>query len=440
VRTDQTTTDVYVTLEDALGRALPPDGLAVSARTGQVEYVETDNLVWRGVWTGLGVEGRDVVTATWMPTATGTVPAALYLDWDPILDGEIPVRVRVLDRQGRPVPGVRLAVEGAARAVVTESDVTGWAVARVAPPDEGPVMVTVRSKFLVSRRVFHRGQSTRPLPGGLMGRAEVTVEPGRANAIVVRIEPQVLRAGPAAAAEVTAWVEDPSGAIVRDLPMEITAPEGAFGPVRQTAAGQWVRQWTPGQDELERPVQFDARAGGLRTTAEILVQPRSTRVSLGPWAGVQTNLGGFTRPVFGLDFDVRTRALGESVVLHGGLAGWTWSAEGGTPTTRVDSVVVPGTAAVLFRSDHGRLGAWAGLGFSAGLERLGVQVGGRAVTQGLRFVVGPTGLGGLGLRAGRNGEAVLTIRATWLSSASSDVASTGNVAGVAAGLGYRLVY
>ncbi len=442
VRTDHPTTDVFVTVEDALGRPLPPEGVAVTARTGEVTPTGVESLVWRGTWTGLGVEGQDILTATWMPTESGTVPVAVVLDWDAEVAGALPVRARVFDRAGRPVEGAALTIDTGADAEVVTTDGSGWASARLGLPEEGPVVLTARTPHLVRRRVLHRGLASRPLPDSLAGEAEVRVEPGRVNGIIVRVEPPVLRAGPAASAEITAWVEDPSGAVVSDVGMRVEVEEGEVGPPRQNPQGRWVALWTPGESNIERPVEVTARAGGLRTTTEVRVQPRDISLSVGPWFGAQTNLGELTRPIGGLDLDVRTRAVGESIMFRLGLAGWTWSVSStGTTVTSVNGVVVPVTGAILFRRDRGRFGAWAGLGATAGAEHLTVKLGERTVTEGLRFVAGPSVLTGVGYRLGRGGgEAVLDVRGTWLGGGSGDVDSVGNIAGVAVGVGYRLVY
>lgn len=441
VRTDAPATDVFVTVEDALGRLLPPDGLQVAARTGTVTAAGIEQLVWRGEWSGLAVEGRDVVDAAWSPVGRGAVPAALLLDWGLEADGAVRARARAVDRDGRPVPDVELVLDSGAAAAVVSSDGDGWARADLQLPAAGPFVLTARTRFLVARRVVQRGQQASPLPGVLTGKAEVRVEPGRVDAIMLRVEPAILRAGPAASAEVTAWVEDPSGTVVRDLPLEVTSGEGTFGLTRQTPQGHWVTRWTPAESEGERPVEIVARAGGLRTSSVVTVQPRAIRLSFGPWVGAQSNFGGLTRPVVGADVDVRTKAIGESVMFRVGVHGWSWSvAGGGTPATRVNGLVIPATVAALLRRDRGRFGIWAGGGAAAGMEQLRVTLGESPIASGYNFVAGPVILGGGGYRLSRSGELVLSLRMTWLTSGSGDVGTTGNVAGVAMGLGYRLVY
>jgi hypothetical protein len=160
-------------------------------------------------------------------------------------------------------------------------------------------------------------------------------------------------------------------------------------------------------------------------------------VSLGPWVGATTNFGRIpVAPTVGVDVDVRTRFAGEAMMLRLGVATTSFRDTASTVAGPLElrSQLVPGWAAVLFRQDRGPWATWAGAGVEVAYHRV-TPIPGEAGTY---WLGGPAVLGGVGRRA-LGGELALGLRGAWLP-ANQDVGYAGNLGGLTAGLGYRLVY
>ena len=105
----------------------------------------------------------------------------------------------------------------------------------------------------------------------------------------------------------------------------------------------------------------------------------------------------------------------------------------------IDSVVYPVHLAALYRADRGPLGGWFGGGASLSLVELKAQTGGATVLDGLLLTGGPVLFAGTGYRL-LGGEVFLTGRALWIRGVGKDVGFNGNIGGLAAGAGYRVLF
>ena len=244
--------------------------------------------------------------------------------------------------------------------------------------------------------------------------------------------------------------------MVRDLdarpgprrPRAAVLPEQHRRPARDELApelerprsdGLFVAEYTPLPIDAPRGVTVTARTDTVRTSAELLLEPRVVRMSLGPWVGGTTNFGVATGPMFGLDLDVRTRTrtFGEAMMLRLGVATTSFRTR-----TRIDPLVfderrntmVPVWAALLFRQDRGPFALWGGPGLEVAVHHQQSTIS----TPGNFWLAGPSLLGGIGRRA-LGGELILGVRASWLP-ASQAVGYDRNLGGLSGGLGYRVVY
>jgi hypothetical protein len=190
-----------------------------------------------------------------------------------------------------------------------------------------------------------------------------------------------------------------------------------------------------------------ARTGALYTSTSLMVEPRPVRISFGPWVGGTTNFGKVHGPMGGVDLDIRARSrlTGEALMIRLGFA-VTGFTEESVPVGEVDgeqmrwvSTLVPGTVGLLLRDDRGAYGLWAGGGFEGGVHHLQVSVDGARLASADRFVGGPIVFVG-GSRRAAGGEILLTVRGSWLPVSQEELGYEGNLGGLAAGLGYRLLY
>jgi hypothetical protein len=273
----------------------------------------------------------------------------------------------------------------------------------------------------------------------------LALRPGRVAGLSVDVDPTLLRAGPGAVAWVTVKLADGAGQPITDEPVELEATEGQVGTLQTKADGSFVAEYTPLPIDSPREVVLTARTGTLYTSTRLMLEPRLVRISVGPWLGGTTNFGKVTGPMGGIDLDLRTRSrlAGEALMIRFGVAVSSFSEEGVPAGTsgRTDwtSTLVPGTIGLLFRDDRGPVGLWTGAGFMGGVHHLRVTEGGSQLGTWDRFVGGPVLFAGASRRA-FGGEALLTVRASWLPVSQEDFGYDGNLGGLAAGVGYRLLY
>jgi hypothetical protein len=106
---------------------------------------------------------------------------------------------------------------------------------------------------------------------------------------------------------------------------------------------------------------------------------------------------------------------------------------------QLQAVVAPITAGILLRADRRGTGLWGGIGGTIAIQRLRVVLDEQTVADGWRMGVGPTVMGGVSRRLSP-GEVVLTATGSWIGGGRGELAVTGNLGGLAVGLGYRLLY
>ncbi|MBX2801601.1 MAG: hypothetical protein KTR31_28245 [Myxococcales bacterium] len=452
LRTDFPVAEVRVAVHDPRGEQLSPDGLSVHAARGEVA-LDLKGSVARGEYTGTEAleAGEDEVVATFV-AGPGEGPVAdLLLGWDrvPTAEGASDLRLhaKALDASRRPLGGIPVALRaegGAVRWTTTGDD--GWASSNVIfGARTGPVPVEARTAHRSVHGVLLPGEAAGPGPGrpDLSTAQRLTLNPGRVVGISVEADPPVLRAGPGSVAYLLIRLEDRAGQPIVDEEVEIEVSEGSVGPLQARTDGTLVAEFSPLPAERSREVEITARTDALRSTTRLTLQPRIVKLSLGPWVGAQTNFQAFAGPALGIDMDVRTRGrvFGDSMMFRIGVQGTTFTTTAETevgPDARPRSTVIPATLAVLFRDDRGPWSVWLGAGGSAALHLSRLKFGDDVVSAGQQALVGPAFLGG-GARRALGGEIFVTLRAHWFPT-SNDVGLTGNLGGVSAGLGYRLVY
>lgn len=443
LRTDFPTAEVRVALEDVRGDSMPVDGVAVDAVRGAVAMEPPAGMVARGEYDGAGAieAGEDRIRARWVaPTGAGPVEE-LALGWGDVPSGAgtLAVHARALDALRRPLQGVSLAigVEDSLGEARTGPD--GWATVELPVDARDPVTLVVSSRWRTTRALVLPAEPGTAAPGAadLEDVASVRIRPGRIAGISLAVEPSTLRAGPGAIARIQVRLEDGSGQPLVDEPVEIEVSEGMVGELAVRADGSYVAEYRPLPIDAPRTVTVTARTETVWTSDELLLEPRVVRVSVGPWVGATTNFGKIRgAPMLGLDVDVRTRLAGEALMLRLGGAATSFRSQSRTlsGTIELRNQLFPVWAAVLFRQDRGPWAVWGGGGLQVAYHRL-EPIPGEA---GSYWLAGPAVLGGVGRRA-LAGEVVLGLRGSWMS-ADQGLGYDGNLGGLTAGLGYRLVY
>jgi len=446
LHTDFPVAEVRVLLEDLRGERMPVDGISVTAAAGDVQMDEMSGLVGRGEYDGAAVagQGTDRIEARYDPPRGAGAGREVTLGWAavPAEGGPVAVHGRVLDGLRRPLADTPFVLRLGEQSISVVSDADGWASATLLAP-ASPTVLAGAVGGRVSRRVLVPGQLAVGGVGTPQLRATqaLRISPGRVTGISVGVSPATLKAGPGAVARVVVHLEDRAGQAVTDEPLVLEVTEGELGEPVVQPDGSYVAEYVPAYREQRRQVEITARTAALSSSARLVVEPQDVRVSVGPWVGIRTNFGRVTAPVIGVDVDarVRGRLFGDALMLRVGAEG-SWfrtiaETRGVAGEVELRSWIFPLNAAILFRREQGPWSAWGGGGGILAIHSLSVL---QLQTQGQRVLVGPLVLGAVARRA-LGGEAIITLRGSWLASQPGDVGYSGNLGGLAVGIGYRVV-
>ena len=441
------TADVRAVLVDAAGNRLPGEGVSLSAERGAVRAsLSAGTGVVAGTYDGTGLgSGDDRVHARWTPRPVSGGVAKVTLAWPEVRGaGLVPVWARVLDALDRPVVGVRVGLEVGAVRAEGPSRGDGWFHALF--PVDGSEVVRATAEGIRCAGILGPGDPGLSDPGGALLEAQETVHirVGVVTGILLTVDPPVLRAGPGSYALVSVRLSDRTGKPVSGAQPVLEASAGRFGPASPRADGVWVAEWYPDGLANATRVEVAATVEDVRSSTRLEVAPRSLSPSLMPFVGVLSNFGAIHAAVVGLELDLRFRAgwAGDTLSFRAtaGSYGWTDAVETGLGApVSARSLLVPVVFSGVLRRDFGHFGGEAGIGIASGIQRVEERIGSRVVATGVDLLVGPAGLVSLSRRAAI-GEVALTVRGTFLPGPSGDVGWSGNLGGVSADVGYRLLF
>lgn len=445
IRADFPTAEIRVALEDWSGERLPVDRVALSARVGRIEAQGDGRAEYDGAIAVSG--GRDTIEARYVPPPGSGPPVELELGWTAVTPAGFTLHARALDALRRPLAERLLTLAAGEETFTVATDDDGWASAVVSPDVAGPLPVSARwaegalerHGFVLPREPAQGG------PGvGVSASVDLSLRPGRVAGLDVDVEPAELRAGPGAIAWVVVRLEDGLGQPIVDEPITLEASEGTVGPLQPRPDGSLVAEYQPLPVAERREVEFTASTSTVHGSARLSLEPREVRYSLGPWVGASTNFGPRIRSIGGLDLDARLRnpLVGEALIVRLGVwvSAVTARVETGLgPPAELRSTLVPGSVALLLRDDRGPWSLWGGVGLAAGVQHLEARLGSETVVVGDTWIFGPELQGAVARRAPA-GEVALGLRGTWLQASDAEIGYSGNLGGVAATLGYRVVW
>ncbi len=446
VRADFPEAELRVVLEDVRGDRIDPSAVQVDAEQGLVELERVKGDVLRGLYDGHEAvdPGSDVLVAK-LPVTLGEGAAQGVRGGWARDGGRLTLYGQAVDRLGRPLRDVplelRLDGELVGEGRTDAAGVVGTEVAE----GGGPLhQLEVVNGAWRGETVVLTDAVGGIRPGGplLEARQELAVRAGALAGINIVVDPPLLRAAPGAVAWVYVGLEDRNGLPLRESRVRVEASEGVVSSPSQRADGRWVAEYQPEPGGQVREVVITAESEGVRSSTTLAVQPRVVRMSLGPWVGAVSNFGEVGAWAAGADLDVRlrSRVVGEAAMVR--LGAWGYGLDSDIPgdgELTLRGSVVPVHAALLLRQDVGRWGLWGGAGGALALHRLELRAGQDVVAEGYRGLGGPEVIGGVGWRA-FGGEALLEVRGLWLDGPVGDVGWTGNLGGLAGGLGWRVLY
>lgn len=439
--TDFPVAQIQAWLEDASGDRLEPTGLGLSALHGVIEGTEREELSVRAEFRGDLDEPEDAVLAGWNHVPGSGRTATLLIGHEQ--QSGLAVQVRALDAFGRPLEGVplRIAVDDSTAEVPT--DARGYATVEFASQPV-PVALHVEAPGLVREQLIvpwaeGEGMST-TLPD-LVAYAPVSIRTGRVRRVTLSTDRPVLLTGKGDTATVTIVLLDASGRPVVDEHVDISASEGVITQPRAQADGSLKAIYAPppGLSAGEVEIAVSAPDGSFDARVGLQLQPQPVARAPALHAGSIANLGAIASPYLGLDAEQRL-----PVRTHVNLrlaVGWyrdvaTIPSTSGDIGLQMD--LLPISLSAHRRWSYGLWGIWGGGGVTATPYRIERSFAG--VPGGVDIGVhrpGATVYGGGGYRF-RPGELYAELR--WLGVTSSASEYDGQIGGLVAIMGLRVVY
>ncbi len=438
---------VQAYLEDSRGERQAAVGLSLTADRGEIVEVEQRGHVVRGEYRGAAGFVEDRVWATWVSEPGSGPPAACVLGAQRLVDG-VRADARVVDAAGRGMEGVAvtLRLAGSEQELVTGP--RGFVSAELARP-QGPALLEAVVGGVTQRLALLPWDVLRPLdPQGadLSASEALSIEAGRVSKVFISAEPSPLYAGSGQTARVEVRLLDRAGIPVVDQSLRLSASGGALTEPVMQDDGTFVARWTPPPGLTSGRVLLSAsdERGSFSGSTSVDVAPRPLKRAAALTAGY---LGGFSEiqaPYVGLDLAWRVDLLDEHVVVRVTLGAWEDratvddAARDATVSLRLDSFLVAPTA--LYRWEEGLWARWAGAGVAVSPYLLEARFDTDAPLRGSGFHR-PGGLVvfGTGYRLW-GGEVLGELRAIGIGAGTSEVGYDGQVGGLSAVLGYRVLY
>ncbi len=432
------------------GARLPPDGVVVRARLGEVAATVRDDVVhveYRG--TAAVAAGADTLEAVWTAPPGEGEPWAITLLAEPSA-AATQARVRVLDDRGRPLPEVDVRVEaldargGVLGDEVARTDGNGWAGVRL---DGTAPLVMVRATAGVASRTVpafrdHPPSSWSAGDTDLSAVVVVPIHAGRVRTAYIDASPRPLLTGTGATATVLVRLLDANGALVRDEPPRISADAGSVGPPSAREDGAWVATYTPPPGVGARAVRLSATAGASTVATDLLLEPRPVRGSAGLTGGWITNFEGISSPTFGVTVTQSVPGLPEAVAARVSVAGHVARATvtDETGVADVTATLVPVELGAVIAQRFGRRAVSAGVGAVLTPYHLRARFDGVTAVDSLALA--PVGVAVHASAGWRVGGAEVYAEAGWLVLPSDDapVRFDASLGGGSLVAGYRLLW
>lgn len=453
---DNAIAQVLVALENGLGERVAGEGLSLRAQLGSIQVEETPGLgSLRGLYDGAQAitAGGDTLEASWsLPQGQGR-PWDLVISTGPMDPSStaLTVAARALDRRGLPLPDVDITLDAGGGVVVARTDARGWARAALPGTGGAPWVVVARAAGVERRAVAFLGPGSGPDPAApdLYARKVLPIHAGRVREVFLSADPPVLSAGGAQQALILVRLLDRAGHEVTDLVPRLEASAGTLSAPRSRTDGSFEADYTPPPNMPYGTINVTATgavgsSAEFRGTTTLEIAPREVRRSTGVEVGGILGGGPSLSPWLSLEFDQRLPVERLPLFLRFGLGTY------GRHVTSTDDLTgsdldmdlrfFPVSLGVHARSDGRRLATWLGAEAVVAPYQLDVRLDQQLVIQGPGLAQpGFAVYGGLSRRL-RVGEAQLNARYMALSTGVADAGWQGNVGGVIATLGYRLIY
>ena len=438
---------IQASLEDARGERLPPEGLSLKATSGTVSSLVVEDRVLRADYLGRAEDPLDMVQAQWTEPPSSQPVSRLSIEL--ARQGEQgEVVVRALDAGGTPVQGAEVVLWLEDLRLAGQSDARGRTRIRFDAQDQ-VMRLRVQSGEYWSEALYLPWVDY-PIVGelgpDLVAESTVSIRAGRVRRAELSVDREVLYASRAATATVVVVLLDRGGVPVVDEQVRLSASEGFVSELIPQADGslQGVYQAPPGLRAGEVRVRLNPLDGTFEAKEVTLeIKPPPITQSPGLAVGALANTTGVLSPFGALSWESALAMPSVfSIRLELGLYRLNRDLNLSSGSASLNMEVLPITLSGHRRWDSGLWSNWVGGGVVGAPYRSrswfvedGVEQEGRAQIG----VHGP-GLqlyGGRGYRV-RGGEAFGEVRYLALGSRADEI--YGQVGGVTATLGFRIVY
>ena len=451
---DMPVTQVEAFLENQAGERLPAESIQLNAQIGHVERLddESGSASVRGIYNGEAAvaAGEDVLRATWeLPQGEGGV-------WFLVPAGECQegkdhclVRARVMDRLGRPLPGIEVNFEAHGEAVVMRSDSRGWASTSLSRGEVDTVFVaTMRAGTVEREFALFLGEQQGPLAqdADLSAEIKIQIRAGSVRNVFLNVEPNPMMAGRDVNARIRLKLVDKDGNTVEDDSKEVHATEGVLTRPR-LRGGEYESTWAPRPGMARGTVQITATSGtGLfvDTATELEVIPRPIHWAASLEGGWLWGADSISSPWLGLSLDRKLEVAERSLYARFELGHYRIITEGQDTQTgsnvRMEWSLMPVGVGVLARQERGRLGTWIGGSMKMVPYRMGLSFGDESAIPGGRYIA-PGGclFMGAGLRF-LSTELYSQVTYELVSLTGDEVGVSGPGGGASIRAGYRFLF
>ncbi len=435
---------VQAHLEDVTGERLAPNALILEADHGELQETPSEGLRVTADYTASLGEPEDRIVARWHhPPGSGAL-------WDlQVAQGPTGgLLVRAVDRRRQPLVGVEVSATVGDQVLQGATGLRGWAQLGWQAPT-APAVVTVTAGSQV-RRAIVTPWAGLPVwdPEGADLRAEqpVRIQSGRVREVYIDAEPAVLDTGQGNTARVTVRMLDRSGKPVRDEAVEVEADRGEITRVRTLPDGTLEATYAPPQGLATGRVEVRAHGedGSFAATTSLVLRPHPVRHSLSVVAGVLAGPGPRWSPLVALDYETHFPLVERGLYVRASAAGWLDRTtvpdpdRGSEVDLRMEMLSL--SVSVLGRWERDLWTVWAGGGPQIVPYRLEIRYPGVTAVSGLGLhQPGLVAFAGGGRRF-RAGEVFAELRGLGVSAYTDDFGYEGQLGGLAATVGFRLIF
>jgi hypothetical protein len=356
--------------------------------------------------------------------------------------------VRALDRRQQPLVGVAVQVTLGDQVLQGTTGIRGWVSLAWNPPLT-PQVLSARAGYLTRRIALTPWAdlvTVDPTGPDLVAVQEVRVQAGRVREVYIDADPAVLHTGSGDTARITIRMLDRAGKPVRDEAVTVDADRGEITALKTLSDGTIEATYAPPQGLATGKVEVRAEGpdSSFAATTSLVLRPRPVRHSVSIVTGVIAGPGPRISPLVAIDYETHFPYVDRGLYVRASGAGWLARTtvpdpdRGGDVELRMELLSL--SVSVMGRWEQDLWTVWAGGGPQVVPYRLEIRYPGVTPVSGLGLhQPGLVAFAGGGRRF-RAGEVFGEVRGFGVTAYTEDFGYEGQLGGVAASVGFRLIF